>query len=387
MDNLKLTEIQRYFDVESGEPLQLWFGIHSLEIDEIQVELSGIPLLRKESSGEIYLPDKTKHLIAYFVEEAKKKGQKSIFLSPKNSGDIRYPFAEKFEFLYSHIDYEYIPGLVRPWDKGFLTPVFFHITVLNKYSQHPEYKLDLFSETYGSISRGDEWHIAFGINKNKKVIMWLGDIDELPDNEKYYLRSENIQSDHDIHSEFYDAQIEVQWSEPSPQNALFHIRKDLNNLVDRKYGFDLFVLDGEVSEVIQNLDRPVFWEDKHIGPVVESFNRIFVESINVKELKKDIAVVNAGTDVKSKGSLKIFQIWIDERLKAADSSSLMCPFFVLYDFRVMTCHLQPADKKEEKLRSINQRLGLPEGNQEYEQIYDALIDRMAGTISKIIELI
>lgn len=37
--------------------------------------------------------------------------------------------------------------------------------------------------------------------------MWLGDIARLPDAEQYYLRSENIDSDHSIGSEFYDGQI------------------------------------------------------------------------------------------------------------------------------------------------------------------------------------
>ena len=77
MDNSTLPEMQTYFDAESGEPLQLWFGVHSLEIDGIQVELSAVPLLRKESSGEIYLPNKTKRLIADVVREAKRRGRKS----------------------------------------------------------------------------------------------------------------------------------------------------------------------------------------------------------------------------------------------------------------------------------------------------------------------
>lgn len=385
MENLNLDKVQRYFDESTGEELSMWFGPHDFFVDEISVSLNGVPLLRNERTGEIHFPNKTKHMIAHFVEEAKKKNKPHIMLSPKNLEHKRFAFAEKFEFQYSQVDYGYIPGLIRPWDEGFLTPVFFNISVLNKYSQHPDYKLDLFSETYGNISYKDEWIISFGVNKNNKIIIWMGDIDTLPDNEKYYLRSENIPSDHDIHSEFYDAQIEVQFSDPSKQSQTFHLRKELNDFVLGQLSFDLYTLDGEVSEVISNLHRPVFWEDKHVGPVIESFNRIFVESINSRAIKSDIKSINQGAETKNKGSLKLFQLWLEERLSCENVSDLMCPFYVLYDFRIITCHLQSSDKRAEILKSINTRIGIEENNANYELIFDAIISMLSSSYAQILK--
>lgn len=315
-----------------------------------------------------------------------KKNKKSgVVLAPKNLENKRFSFAEKYNYQYSQVDYEYIPGLVRPWDDGFLTPVFFNISVLNKYSQHPEYKLDLFSETYGNISYKDDWIVSFGVNKNNKVILWLGDIDKLPDNEKYYLRSENIESDHDIQSEFYDAQIDVQFSQPSKQSSTFHLRKKLNERIQENYSFDLYMLEGEVDTVISNLHRPIFWEDKHVGPVIESFNRVFVESINNKAIKADIKLANNSADIKNKGSLKLFQLWLEERLNCENVSDLMCPFYVLYDFRIITCHLQPSDKIQKTLESINTRLGIDENNRNYELVYDSIINMLASSYTEILE--
>lgn len=144
MKNLKLEEVQTYFDLETNEPLQIWFGSHQMRVDNLSVELEGVPLLINEKTQEIHLPDKTKYIIKHFIEEAKARGEAGISLKPRELGSKRYPFASKFEFVYSQIDYEYIPGLVRPWNEGFLTPVFFNLPILNKYSQHPEYELDLF---------------------------------------------------------------------------------------------------------------------------------------------------------------------------------------------------------------------------------------------------
>lgn len=73
MELLKLDEIQPYYDADTGEKLSLWFGEHKFYIDGISVSLSGVPLLRNNINGNIHFPNKTKHMISYFVGEAKKK--------------------------------------------------------------------------------------------------------------------------------------------------------------------------------------------------------------------------------------------------------------------------------------------------------------------------
>src|SRR3546814_16549562 len=46
-------------------------------------------------------------------------------------------------FQYDPDDYYYYPGLVRPWDIGFLTPLFFNRTVLTTYDAVPRYLIRL----------------------------------------------------------------------------------------------------------------------------------------------------------------------------------------------------------------------------------------------------
>lgn len=380
---LKLRECQSYFDKNTGEKLSLSFEPYSLSIKNISIRLDGVPLLKNKSNGNICFPDKTKKIIFDTIEEMKKINKEQVTIKPRQLEDKRYDYAKKISFLYSSIDYEYIPGLIRLND-GFLVPVYFNISVLNKYSQHPDYKLNLSSETYGNISYKQDWEISFGINNNKKVIIWLGDIDTLPESEQYYLRSENIDSDHDIHSEFYDAQIELQFSQPSKQTTAFHLRDELNKKILSSLNFDLYMLEGEVSEIFKNLDRPIFWEEKHVKPVIESLNRIFVESFNIKAVKEDLKSIDENIKIKSLGSNKIFQLWLQHRLKIENSSDLICPFFVLYDFRVATNHLQSSAKKEEMMTGINKRLNLDENNENYEVIYDALIEMLVSSYSEII---
>lgn len=365
-------ECQSYFSDE-GANLVLCFDYQEFSMDGVLVKSNGLPLLKDEVKGTYFLPDSSKGILKRFVSAAKNQSLIEISITPpKGFGAERYSFCEEYPFLYSAIDYNFIPGLWRPFDTGFLTPVFFNMDVLNKYSQNPQYRFDLFSSTYGSIEKGAEWSIRFGVNKKKKVIMWLGDIATLPQNEIYYLLSENVDSDHDIHSEFYDAQIDVKWSAPSIEMRTFRLRKEISDLVLKIYGVPFNMLEGEVSNVIENLGKPIFWEDKHVSPVVEALNRIFVESINVKELKAVIRNQNKKAVFDKKGSLKIVTEWFGETLGIKNFASIMCPFYVLYDFRVMVCHLQSDDTKDGQREKINERLRLSLENNSYENIYDAL---------------
>ncbi len=364
--------------------MDLCFDDHKVELNGVAAFLEGVPLLKNHNTGEIYYPNKTKDLLHYYTNKSFQDGDYEIILKPKER-QVRYPYSEQFNFLYSHIDYEYIPGLMRPWGDGFLTPVFFNLAVLNKYTQHPDYKLELACESYGTVYHKDDWYISFGISKSKKVIMWLGDIDKLPEKEKYYLRSENVESDHDIHSEFYDAQIDVKYSERSVLGEAIHQRKTINELVRRVYGFDLYVLHGEVSEILANLDKPVFWEEKHVSPVIESLNRIFVESLNTNEIRKSIKDSGSSTDTKSLKGNKLFQLWLSNVLDIQNADSLACPFFVLYDFRVMCTHLLSGDKKKEIFSLICKRLELNQVTASLEQLFNETLKRVVKSYSNINE--
>ena len=346
--------------------------------------MSNIPLLHCDNCAKYYFPEKTKGVILAVSDQAKEQGTLEVRLSPRQDFKRRFNYGQ-VEFLYDHRDYENIPGLQRHWDDGFLTPVFFNLAVLNKYSQHPDYRLDLFSKTYGSIHKKDEFDISFGINRNRKVIMWLGDIDKLPLNEQHYLRSENVESDHDLYSEFYESQIEVQFSNPSPENALFHIRSKVIQACQRERGGYLYSFEGEISKVIENLDRPVFWQEKHISTVIEALNRVMVESLDPHFLKNELKDVLNKDEIKGLRSLKLFEKWLEKIIHIPDFSNVSLPLYVLYDFRVLSSHLTSDSKKQETLKSINKRLSLLEKNENYEVIYDALINRLSESYKIILD--
>ncbi len=372
---LRLDEIQTHYCQTCGQWLDFCFDRYTVTIDGVEVRISNMPLLRCNQCHVYYFPHKTKLAIKAFVQGAKEQEASVGNLALKKDFSRKFGFG-KVDFVYSHIDHDFIPGLWRPRNTGFLTPVFFNLAVLNKYAQHPDYRLDLFSRTYGTIEKKSEFHIDFGINRNGKVIMWLGDIDKLPEGEQHYLRSENVESDHDLYSEFYESQIEVKFSELSPENALIHSRAKVHDLCNSKRGNYLHILEGEISRVIANLNRPVFWTEKHVGPVIESYNRIIVESLNNPFLKQELSSVLNQDELKGLKSLKLLEKWAEKVLHIQNAGDWASPFYVLYDFRVLTSHLIPDEKKEETLKFINQRLGLDINNTNLEVIYDAFLTRL-----------
>ena len=88
-------------------------------------------MLRCKSCSASFLPDDSRFAIIYLHEQAT-KARKSVVLVTHKKTDRDFGFA-KVPFVYDSDDYKYIPGLQRPFDEGFLTPVFFNREVLIKY--------------------------------------------------------------------------------------------------------------------------------------------------------------------------------------------------------------------------------------------------------------
>lgn len=198
-------QVRRLYCDSCGKHLDLVFENFHADVSGIDISIAGLPVLRCNACKRDHLPDRSRFAIIDLHKQATEKGAPSVKVTRRKPHE-NFSLT-KIPFVYDSDDYRYIPGLERPFDVGFLTPVFFNKEVLLKYEASPTYRVKFASTTYGEILQGDSFSISFGINKNSKVVMWLGDIEKLPESEQYYLRSENVASDHSIGSEFYDGQI------------------------------------------------------------------------------------------------------------------------------------------------------------------------------------
>ena len=295
--------------------------------------------------------------------------------------------SEKVKFIYDKDDYYFIPGLTRPWRIGFLTPVFFNLEVLLKYIHHPSYGLDIGADTFGYIYKGEEHFVKFGINDNSRVIMWLGDIVELPLEEQFYLRSENIISDHSIGSEFYEAEIEVTWANPSSEAKLLKQRLEFNEKVRSRFGLAIAQLDTETLRVAKGIRKLIVNTNDAFKDLMIPLNELFVESINNKDirsrLKKDYPELKAA--LKDKKGIKLLTMWLEKNTEGIDVGVEIGPLFVLYDLRLISAHLYSDTSREEMLQFCCERLGLDKNENDYIVISNKLIEKLIIMYTKFDE--
>ncbi|MFH7566539.1 hypothetical protein [Oceanimonas smirnovii] len=374
--------IQRLYCDKCQGHLDLVFSDFHELVTSVDIEIKGLPMLHCESCDKSFFPDDSRFAVIHLHEQAYKKYSNKVTVTRnKTNQDFGFGVAP---FIYDSDDYKYIPGLKRPWDEGFLTPVFFKREVLLKYDSSPTYRLSFASTTYGEIRRGDDFSMPFGINKNGKVIMWLGDIARLPDAEQYYLRSENIESDHSIGSEFYDGQIECIFTDLSKEDGLFKNRSTFLEACFNKFGIKIAHLDSEVFDLSVSFNAPVVDTEKERRHVADTLNKIYLESFDNKALGGVISQL--GGDPKSLGSIKRLQKVIELSCPSADIPALMSPFYILYNLRVVYSHIGSKQSEQEKLDFVISRLGLG-GNSGLMEIYPTLVEKLGESYKRLTELL
>ncbi|GIK36923.1 MAG: hypothetical protein BroJett011_07560 [Chloroflexota bacterium] len=326
------------------------------------------------------------------VEKAIQDGFRTLQAQGQTAGTCtgtppvqKFPFETRVDFEYDSQDHYLFPGLVRPDGTGYLTPVFFRLEVLDRYVHDPNYTLKLISESYGTIGYQNQWDIAFGLNRAKRVIMWLGDLAELPEDELYYLRAFNTASDHDLASEFYEGQINLQFTEPSLERQLLRLRFQLEQLAAAR-GVVIYQLQVESLDAARDIQRPIHWTNAELETVISALNKVVIEAFNVGSLRADLLTVVPAETIQGMRGLRLFQSWLSEKLGCSNAADLACPLFVLYDLRSQVySHLTSQDTKEEAWVSCCDRLGLDPANTTPEQLYITLLERLNLSLTEICE--
>lgn len=370
--------VQRIYCGRCTSHLDLSFQDFDDEVSGVNITLSGLPVLKCSTCDATYFPDRSRISLIELHRQAFERGAKIVRVT-RNKTAQDFGFT-KIPFQYDSDDYNYIPGLERPFDKGFLTPVFFNKEVLIKYDVHPSYRVSFASRTYGEIRQGEDFSLPFGINKYGRLVMWLGDISRLPENEQYYLRSENIPSDHSIGSEFYDGQIECKFTDRTPEDQLFEQRSRFLEACFRRFGQKIAHLEREVLELAIAVRRPVVDTIVERRNVADNLNKIYLESLDNKALERLLAA--QGQDAAKLGSMKRLQKLVEMAVPTVDVVSLMNPLYVLYDMRVAYSHLGSDVSQQAKLEFMRQRLALAPDADIF-TIYDKLISELRIAFARL----
>lgn len=344
----------------------------TVNIEKYSIKIAVVPMLKCTKCGQKHLPEFTKKLLFEGYQELRQRGNLSVESKPTGY-QKRYQYAEAANYIYDHWDYESIPGLQFDEEhsiEGFLTPVYFDKRALVSFISLPEYEVDLFSETYGTLSmlaKDDsgfqyEWSIPFGINSNGKLVFWLGDLDDIVDDvSTHLLKAFNVNSDHQLtNSEFYQAQMCCIFSKPIAEEQILLNRKCFIDNVKVNYGIDLAHLSIESEEHANKIIRPVVFTMSAVSVVINAYDKILVEGISVDGLmtfyEKIVPQGGRGKGYEKWQSIKLLDGILEALCKKAgvtvDVYSAISPLYILHDYRILLDHLLPKEKQDDTKQHI-----------------------------------
>jgi hypothetical protein len=259
----------------------------------------------------------------------------------------------------------------------FLTPVYFNKQVLTRYLYDSRFSCEFASETYGTVN-GPDFDISFGINKNGSVIAWLGDLQErIPIRERFYWLVENKQPENEVASEFYDAQIDAQFTPPPGAIRCLNKLAKLNALFHQKIGVHLYH-DRSIEERVEETrryKRLVLNNADDFKRFISELNEIINENANNAELRKILTMNGILIPAGAKGN-KLLQAVYESVL--GDTENLIGPFFWLYDLRLWADH----SMGNENLEEVARKLGVQP--HDYQPLLEALIAAIDSSAEALI---
>lgn len=360
-------------------PATIHIGNHTINIVDC-------PVLTCPKCGSQKLGNRIPQELSTQYHFMQERGYSGCKLTSKS---LRLKYAAAAGFKYDSRDLN-IPGLSFDDDPshtiGFSCPVFFDRKVLNNFFTDDDYELDIFSESFGSISKKGhdgwiyDWQIDFGVNRNNLVVMFLGDLDQIEPDDRaiHWLRAYNVDSDHIlIDTEFYRAQLLSEFSDPIIEQRILALRNDFYGKIQCKYGISLFHLEQEVETKGKTLRKPINYSESEIKENIIVLDGLLNEGIDCDALRTLYRqlVTPLPKNLDNLRSRKLLQGIIASKTNEAQAKSIISPLFYLNDLRVCFAHLISQDEVDKYKENIVKAFSLVSFS-EYRKLYDALMDAL-----------
>ena len=256
----------------------------------------------------------------------------------------------------------------------FLQTVSFNKEVLKKYYDNPS----KYTVNRDRLFRGHLWGIPYWI-KNDRVHVHLGDLYMIPHDEQIYWKSFNVEPHEPPTKSKLDEIIENEFDGEDPIHQLLRIYEQLNKMFEGRYGFKLFKeLSQENKHVLDSLHSLTSNEQKELEEQMISLAKIFVESINKKELLKILKWVPEDED-KQKSIIHLEKMLVEnlsyDQFNARTISNAFKTIQMLRS--AYSAHLVSS-----KFNKILEKLGL--SNLSNEELSKTVILQLYGSLRNIL---
>ena len=180
------------------------------------------------------------------------------------------------------------PGNIRGVDEeapSYLTPVYFHKKVLDKYYHEPS----KYTVEDSLLRCGSLWSLYIDNHHDEIVCAWLGDLGrDLPYSEQEHWRQYNIPPTDGVSRTYFARQIEAQFTNSDRPEHIFKQRyHDLQKMSQTYLGWQwLLPLQTADAHHLQSLRIPATDEQRDFDGLVLSLTKILIDSLNEKSLRK-----------------------------------------------------------------------------------------------------
>lgn len=258
----------------------------------------------------------------------------------------------------------------------FLTPVYFDKYVLVKYLYDPRLWVEFASETYGTIYWPDHY-MSFGINSQGTVIAWRGDLNKTPLPDQHHWKEHNIPSQHDMKSEFYDAQIQAEFTQHPIGIQAINALEKWNAAFAGKHGIGLYKPKSFEDRVqaVRRYRRIIVQSEDDFVRFISELNEIINENVDTNGIRVFLTAKGVKFDNGKKGNKLLEHVYRDV---LGDSTNIIEPFFMLYDLRLWADH----DMGDDKLKEVADKLGTINLT-DFEGIFTGLLTRLRDALEKL----
>ena len=165
---------------------------------------------------------------------------------------------------------------------GFLRPVYFKKDVLQKYYDNQK----TYKVSDGVLYHLDLWYIPYGQNEHDLIVVWLGDLANLPYEEQLHWKQHNITPQGSISRTFYQRQIMAECAESNdPVHQIKYLREQINKKFQPAYGFPLFrQLSADDRHVLNALHSLITNEQKEFDEQILYLAKGFIDSLDKKSI-------------------------------------------------------------------------------------------------------
>lgn len=175
--------------------------------------------------------------------------------------------------------------------------------------------------------------------------MWYGDLIQLSSKEQSFIKPHNIQSDHNIDSEFYDAQIDIVYTDPIIEVQILRLIQEINERCGEKFSVRPFLSKADLSDILSAISqhkKVILGNESDIKLGISEWNQILLEDMDTKSIKTLLSSKNI-TPAGS-GTLKILQSFTEGVL--GDQANIVGALHNLYNLRIWATHFDAQSKYE-----------------------------------------